>query len=678
MKHSLSLLLCCLLTGTSFAQLTPDNTKWMEYIEELADSDTDETSLEDLYNDLSYLTEHPFDLHSLKKENLERLPFLSEIQIENILYYLYRHSPVYSLYELRNVRELDIQTIEYLLPFITLSQKEDKPESLNARRMIRYAKQEVLFRYDQCLQEKSGYKEASEEEKEEHPSRYYLGESFYTSLKYNLQYKDRLQVGFVGEKDAGEPSNRFDYYSAHLSLKNIGKLKHLLIGDYRLSFGQGLVVNTDFNLSNTSDVMNIGRKAGGIKRHYSTGEANHFRGIASLFNINTVDISVFYSQREVDASADDSTIYSLKTDGYRRTPNDLLKKNQAQTRVVGGNIQWKNDFLSLGLTSLYHDFRGKKLDPDWKPYNHFYLRDTDNYTVGTHYSIRRRLFFFQGETAVSKNKALAAYHALQVYPAASIRFALRHRYFAKDYQAQYASVAGSTTVQNMNAWYLGCVIEPFAYWKLSASVDFIEYPWLKYLVDSPSRASYSLVNLDYFPNKKYSMSLRYTFREKWKNFAVETQASKAVLPYDQHSLRYQFQWKQNSGFYTKWQISGKLYKSSEESSSKGAMISQSCGYTKADCPLQGDFFLGYFHTNDWDSRISTYEKSILHAFSIPSFSGEGLRSGFTAKWNISSFLSVQMKLAWTHYMDRDVIGSGLEAIEGKDKVDVYGLIRMKW
>ena len=37
----------------------------------------------------------------------------------------------------------------------------------------------------------------------------------------------------------------YDYYSFYLLLKDCGRLKTLAVGNYRLSFGQGLVISTD-------------------------------------------------------------------------------------------------------------------------------------------------------------------------------------------------------------------------------------------------------------------------------------------------------------------------------------------------------------------------------------------------------------------------------------------------
>ncbi len=655
----------------------------MEYLEEMVDDEMDETSFENLSTDLSYLADHPFNLNTITKKDLDRLPFLSDIQIENLLYYLYRYAPLTSIYELRNVEDLDLQTIEYLLPFVYLGEEKEESRPPSPEKIVRYAKQEILIRYDNCFQEKAGYKHVSKEEKSEHPNRYYLGEKFYTSLKYGFRYKNKIQLGFVAEKDPGEAfwnnqHSGFDYYSMHVEIKDLGFLKYLLAGDYRASFGQGLVLNTDFSMAKTSDVININKKASGIKRHNSTGESNAFRGLAFTLGFQQTNISLFYSQQKTDASVDDSTVFSFKTDGYHRTFNDLLKKNESENRLLGGNFSWQNDYLSMGITAIYYDFGGKKLNQEWKPYNMYNLRDVNNYNAGFNYLWKKKKFIAQGETAIGKNGAWASLNTLQFHPASYCNIVLLQRYYAKDYQAKYASAAGSSSVQNENGYYLGTSFTPVSYWKISASADWVEYPWLKYLVDMPSRATEIILRADYVIPKHWSMNGRYKKKVKSKNVALDSQPTKAVLPVTQHSLRYQLNYQSEKGFRSKTQVNMSINQSDMQQTTRGYMFSQSLGFVPVKFPLQGDVYIAYFHTDNWDTRISAYEKNILYAFSAPSFYGEGIRCCLTMKWSLSSVVSLYLKGAWTHYFDRDVISSGLEEIQGKNKTDMYCLLKWKF
>ena len=72
-------------------------------------------------------------------------------------------------------------------------------------------------------------------------------------------------MGLTAEKDAGEPffckynKKGYDFYSAYFFLQDVKKLKSLAIGNYRVSFGYGLVINTggfSFGKSGSLGTMN--------------------------------------------------------------------------------------------------------------------------------------------------------------------------------------------------------------------------------------------------------------------------------------------------------------------------------------------------------------------------------------------------------------------------------------
>jgi len=131
MKTFFILFFSLLLAIDASAQIAANNTEWMQYLEELSESDERNPSdIEQFFDELSYLSEHPFNLQTVTKQDLERLPFLTDIQIENLLYYIYKYSPLVDIYELKNVEDLDFQTITYLLPFVYIGPADkNSPDS---------------------------------------------------------------------------------------------------------------------------------------------------------------------------------------------------------------------------------------------------------------------------------------------------------------------------------------------------------------------------------------------------------------------------------------------------------------------------------------------------------------------------------------------------------------------
>ena len=79
------------------SQIISSVDKWMEYVEEMALEVEDETYIESLYADLSYIVEHPFEINSVTEEQLKRLPFLSDLQIQKLLEYRKRYGKMVTL-----------------------------------------------------------------------------------------------------------------------------------------------------------------------------------------------------------------------------------------------------------------------------------------------------------------------------------------------------------------------------------------------------------------------------------------------------------------------------------------------------------------------------------------------------------------------------------------------------
>jgi hypothetical protein len=54
-----------------------------------------------------------------------------------------------------------------------------------------------------------------------------------------------------------------------------------------------------------------------------------------------------------------------------------------------------------------------------------------------------------------------------------------------------------------------------------------------------------------------------------------------------------------------------------------------------------------FKTDNWDSRIYTYENDLLYSYSIPALYGEGSRSYIMAKWKICDYAELRIKYGTT-------------------------------
>ena len=287
-----SMLITCITIGFSVNNLSAQEA-WEELAEQLIDEEGGEVfQWENNFEELSELRENPININTATKEQLERFPFLSDKLIENILYYLYKYGPLLSENELWMIEDINRQTIRCLQPFICFKHTEKEEYKPTLKQVLKYGKQELSTRVDMPFYTKSGYKLHTKEELKKNPNKQYLGYGYYHSLRYSFHYRDKIYLGLTAEKDAGEPffagQNRkgYDFYLPYLFIRNMGRIKSLAIGNYRLSYGYGLVINTDFGMGKTATLSTLGNRNRGIRKHSSTDEYNYFQGASSIFQNN--------------------------------------------------------------------------------------------------------------------------------------------------------------------------------------------------------------------------------------------------------------------------------------------------------------------------------------------------------------------------------------------------------
>src|SRR5690606_29752456 len=82
----------------------------------------------------------------------------------------------------------------------------------------------------------------------------YAGSEDKFLLRFILNPSKNVSLRLSAEKDAGEeliwdPSTKrygADFVSFHVAVKDVGKIKKIVAGDYQLQFGQGLVLGAGF------------------------------------------------------------------------------------------------------------------------------------------------------------------------------------------------------------------------------------------------------------------------------------------------------------------------------------------------------------------------------------------------------------------------------------------------
>jgi len=659
-----------LLFFYGFAQ--DNNLLLEEIIENIAEENEEELDYSELYEALYYFAEHPINLNKTSKEELRELYFLNAYQIDKLLLHIEKNGKLLSYLELQTVAGFDVQTIQNLLPFISIS------ASVTSKQLLANIKQYIMVRDQFHLQEQRGY--VPDEDGDVH----YLGNAHRTYFKYRLK-NNYLQAGITAEKDAGENfsgSNQpygFDFYSAHLQAKNIGKIKNVIIGDYQMNFGQGLVMQSGMSFGKSSEVINIQKSGNLIKAHTAAAENLFFRGGAiQIAPLKNLEIISFLSYHKVDANIVDTlennelAFSSIQGTGMHRTESELLDKNVIIQNHYGMHANYNLKNLNLGIS-----YYKTQIDGDYQKkiyaYNQFEFNGNSNQNFGMDYQYLYKNMNFFGEIGKSKNGGVAHVNGVMLGLDKTISASLLYRHYSKEYQSEYANAFGERSSQNEKGVYFGLEFTPNHKFKIKGYVDNYEFPWLRFGVNAPSRGSDYLLQADYKISRAIKMYLRYKSETKEQ----ELSESSAINEKRKDNFRFHINYKEGEN----WSFANRFEKSFidfENNRTSGYMLYQDIKYK----PLFGKFSFTsryvLFNTPDYDNRIYAYENDVLYGYSIPAYYGKGSKIYLVAKCNVIRNLDFWIRIAQTTYTDRETLKSGWDEIKGNTMTEVKLQLRYKF
>ena len=187
------LIVCLMALAFGMGISAQDVRPWERYVNEvMIQEDAASESWEETYEHLCELEQHPLDINSATREQLEELPFLSAQQVEELVEYLDRYGAMRSLNELLMIRSLDHGQRRLLTYFIYIGEEESE-HFPKVGTMARYGQHELIGTGRIPFYERKGDQEK------------YLGYPYRHWLRYQFTYGEWVKFGLVGAQDAGEP-----------------------------------------------------------------------------------------------------------------------------------------------------------------------------------------------------------------------------------------------------------------------------------------------------------------------------------------------------------------------------------------------------------------------------------------------------------------------------------------
>lgn len=398
----------------------------------------------------------PLDPRTASIEDLLSIPLMTEYRAyQLILYRQDKQNPLDELSDLKLVDGWDEDFVTYLYPLVRLGIKAEERPSLDRLLSEGKARASLLF---------------TRPWSRELDSRVYVGSPERLDLKYLWQSRDKLSLFVGASKDNYEPwqygrHRGFDSYHGHISLRNIGIIREAIIGQYRATWAEGLVLGQGFRYR--SLLNQNSRQPYKIKANRGLGEYRLSQGLAvDLRLTQTLSLNALASWQRADALVDeeDGSFRALDEGGMHRSAYDYRRRHNLTARHWGLSLVYRTRLLSLSVQGIHYDWSGRSLSKALGASYHEGLRDIksmSNASLAYQLSSPTARLSLSGEVATTSRKGMAQLHRLSWIDDRLGSVQLLARYIDADYWA-YHGQTQTHYDRPHNEWGVGFALSPRA------------------------------------------------------------------------------------------------------------------------------------------------------------------------------------------------------------------------
>ncbi|NGP87802.1 helix-hairpin-helix domain-containing protein [Fodinibius halophilus] len=646
---------------------------------EVFDPQSSGADAEQLTQLLQELAANPVNINSAGINALLQVPGLNLKTARAIIDYRTSVKPFETVNELDEVSGIGRVTLEKMRPYVTPGRGIELSKALftDYRYWTTDGRFQAFSRYQQDIQKAEGYNK--------HPDDGgYVGNRIKYYQRFGYQ-SDHISLNLTQEKDPGEQlvgPTKFDHRSWHVALEDNGKLQMLVGGDYSLAFGQGLVLWSGAAFGKGSDVIGaVSRNGRGIKPYTSAQETNFYRGGAVTYG-GKLQLTGFYSNRRRSASviSDDTTRFP-GTDGYKRTANEFRQEDNLGHKLYGGHIQMEFPFGIVGATGYKTTFDHVIAASD-RAYAQYDFEGRENSAFGVDYTLLLGPAVVFGEAARTENGGLGFITGVESGIGEDTEMTLAYRHYQKNFQSILGNGFGEVSGQpkNEQGVYLGIQHTIGDKVTLFGYFDQFRFPSARFGTNQPTQG------YDWLGKAEVEVSSNLNFYLQFRS-EIEDDEYEVTDRFGRKQQRLGSSRRSTYRAHLEYQVNpkvrlrsrGELVQSKQagEELELGYLIYQDIRFQLRD-NLQLDARLSMFDTESFDTRVYQFENDLLYVFASQALFDKGQRMYALLNYEPFDFLELWAKFGITVYEDKQVIGSGLNQVEGDTRSEVGIQARLKF
>jgi hypothetical protein len=622
----------------------PSSAFAVESVEELLERAEPESNAEELIGILQDLRRNRIPVNLTNETQLLKLPLLTPADAAKIVEWRQKNGPIASADGLEPV--IGAENARRAAPYLSFEMPRALPEKSAAGKFKGSFNSRIYWETPPRIGIENGK---------------YAGD--------NRRLYNRVQastsnygVSFVQESDIGEPDFG-DFLSFSFHAGQIGIMSQAVVGDYRLSFGQGLLFGLGRYFSKGTDAVDgVLLFSPALRPYTSAAEQNFLQGAAVTLSPGPFDITAFKSHNKVDASIDGGVVTSLSSTGYHRTAYEIAKKDDLTQDVQGLNLGYKYHAgdLNAGIGATVASYR-YGLPLEW-------LGGVDQgRRIGSVEAnvVYRDVQVFGEAAFAHAQEALSWICGVQADLGQGITGVASMRQYAVGYSSPFAGgfAERGGDGSDEEGFYVGLKARVLDNLNVGASYDMFRFPELSSTYALPSSGHDARLYATWRQNSSMTWDGLYQHKQKDET-AIQTDSGEVleyVMPVPKTTNRVQLGLKTRLSSMFTVKTKGE-YKSVESDyidrrqSDDGWLL-----YGQLDCTI-GALALKtrvtHFDTDSYDAAVYAYEDDLPLVYTLSSWSGRGNAMFFMVSYEPMRNFRLSAKYETTWYADREVYGSG--------------------
>ena len=625
---------------------------------------TDETSEvpEEVLETLLELMDHPVNLNNATPGQLEESGIFTPFQVQSIIRYREAYGPLYSVYELAALAGFRHFPFQEVIPCLRVDNKGTSNLSHPGREII-------LFTASRVFPESAGYQ--PREDIREVPA--YIGSPVKTNIRIKKNIRPNISLGLSYDKDPGEKYLNGlvpEFISGYLNFRGTSYIKQLIIGDFQLHHGMGLVNGRGFmRLSGNHpfEHLSISR----LIPYASLNENRFEQGIAGKIGLQHMEFLLWGSYKPMDLSLNSSGELTgenhwnhlQRKSGLHRTTREINGRFLGYRMHAGLQAVVRQERMAAGFMAgiAASGLSGKGLDSlKLEPEPYF------QNVISAHGQWHCKHADFFGEAAFQNCNAAAVLGGIKYRFNAFLQAKLLVHHYGPSYEGiQPASYASGSLPGNESGLAASFHLEPGRFMAADFQVELFSYPSPRFQTNVPSSGWRSSLSISHTGTKLLQWKFR-VVRKAWQ--ATSNYEGPGIRPLGHNHVtkmdfRTTFDPHETFSWHSRFVVT--LLTGKKPSGAGWAFIQRLGPVSLKFLNFTSQFVV--FHVPEYENRIYLYEPGMYYGFNFPMYYGIGQKVTSMVTLRAGKRISLSGRASVISYHDRENIGSGYDQLTGRKK-----------